>query len=71
MTFELKIECDNAAFGNLDEDGNELESPSEECLMEVARILEKTVKGLRLGNDSFRLLDVNGNHVGYAEFETE
>ena len=58
MLFRLAIECDNAAF----EAGNEG--------MEVARILRELADRVESRGDfegcAFRLMDFNGNGVGYA-----
>lgn len=53
--FTLKIETDNAAFG----DGNITDER-----YELARILREVAKRLESGEDSGAVRDVNGNKVG-------
>lgn len=58
MDIIIKINCDNAAFENLNE--------------EVARILRKLADGVDYGNEISRstvkrIMDSNGNRVGQLE----
>lgn len=66
MNFELKIECDNAAFTS-DTGGDPRP--------EIARILREAAKKVERMNpidlvtsvgQSLALMDINGNTVGYA-----
>ena len=65
MTFTLTLKCDNAAFGGSDA---ERDGPSEECLAEVARILESAAIKIASGRDGCGLMDYNGNRVGDCHF---
>ena len=62
LTFELKIDCGNAAFG---------ENQADAC-DEVARILEKLTLELRtMRSAPTALRDYNGNKVGGCQFTEE
>lgn len=63
--FTLKIETDNAAFGDQDGKGDNI---SEDCFAEVARILRKTADRVEREAVSGPLMDVNGNKVGEFSF---
>jgi ADP-heptose:LPS heptosyltransferase len=58
MTFNLELQCTNAAFGNTDE----------ERALEIARILKIAMIAVRaapsIGNTAAILRDANGNVVG-------
>jgi len=60
LKFICEIECNNAAFES---------SPS----LEVARILKQLGRRLEISEadlpQEFKLSDINGNAVGYAEFD--
>jgi len=59
MKLKITINMDNAAFG---EDGHD-------ASMEVMRILTKYMtQRLSVAEFDMRFLDINGNHVGDAEF---
>jgi hypothetical protein len=57
--FVAEIETDNAAF----EDGNRN--------LEVARILRVLAEQIENGSDGVTLRDINGNRVGFAEFDSK
>lgn len=58
MEVVINIKTDNAAFEGVARSG------------EIARILEKVVARLRDHEPfPYRLMDINGNHVGYAEWK--
>jgi len=59
--FTLKIETDNAAFGD----------SADEAGAEVARILRVVAGGMAAGNMSGKLRDANGNTVGEYELTAE
>ena len=60
MQFKLNIHCNNAAFGDTQEDAN----------VEVAAILRKLAQQIEDGFRTVYVNDTNGNGVGYAEFDT-
>lgn len=61
-TFKLTINCDNAAFDP---------APDYE-LARILRAMADRLEGLDLDADTVvNLYDVNGNHCGVAEFQTE
>jgi len=60
MQFILKVNTDNAAFG---EDMYDIES-------ELVSILHQAIDKLQAGNVRFPLKDSNGNTVGTAGIET-
>ena len=62
--FHVTIETDNAAFA----DPFTGDESDEYRNAEVASILFELVQSLRNGMTQVRLLDSNGNRVGYAEF---
>lgn len=63
-TFTLTINADNAAF--CDENGD----PDQYARgAEVARILRHVAEGVDQGFLAIYLNDINGNRVGYAEFD--
>lgn len=68
MIFTVRINCDNAAFGNDVED-----MPSEQCHYEVADILRTLSVWVDEadGRQAFALRDSNGNTVGHAAFKEE
>ena len=53
--FKMEFETDNAAF-----DGY--------AAAEIARILRAAAKSVESGATGFTLYDVNGNKVGFAEY---
>jgi len=55
--FVVEIETDNSAF----DEGNRN--------FEVARILRKLADQIEEGTDGTPLRDINGNRVGFAEFD--
>ena len=55
--FTLKIETDNAAFGDI----------ADEACTEVARMLRVIAGGMEAGNMSGQCRDVNGNTVGHYD----
>ena len=60
MQFKLNIHCNNAAFGDTQDDAN----------VEVAAILRKLAEQIEAGFHTVYVNDTNGNGVGYAEFDT-
>lgn len=61
MQFKLEITCDNAAFGENEQDRGE----------EVARILREVARQVDEGYLKGILYDYNGNRVGTADFDEE
>lgn len=61
-TFTLTINCDNAAF-----------DPAPDCeLARILRELSAQLVDLQLDADTaINLYDINGNHCGTANFDTE
>ena len=57
MKFTLEIESENAAFS---------ESPE----IETARLLRQTADRLETGDEYGKLMDYNGNGVGFWDMET-
>jgi len=57
--FIVEIKTSNAAF-------------EDDCNFEIARILKKLAQDLEIGmGDSTILRDINGNRVGFAEFDED
>ena len=63
--FTLRIETDNAAFGEQEDNS---EGYSDDAVAEVARILRKCADKIENGVDAGNLMDVNGNKVGEFSF---
>lgn len=63
MKFVLAIQCDNAAFGDEDDEDRDTVLAAE-----VASILKNTARRIEDGSEYMRLHDSNGNAVGVAQF---
>lgn len=61
MRFTLTIDCDNAAFGNLED--------AAQPAAEVVRILRYAADRIESGPSAGELCDANGNTVGRFGFE--